>query len=166
MDDEATVEPRVRARRAAERDRTRFAERPTPAAHAEHELADDPGGRERAEPVRDHLRHAARAEHDRDDHRDRADPGRDQQTLPEHLATRRAPRQRGRDGHEEEEREPDRRGHPVEVRLSHRQPAAAQRLGDEREHGAEQHDERESREQEVVGEKRRLPRHRRVDAPG
>ena len=62
--DETAVEARVRARR---RDRarrgTRLTERPASAAHAEHELTDDPGGRERAEPVRDHLatRRARRA---------------------------------------------------------------------------------------------------------
>ena len=43
---------------------------------------------------------------------------------------------------------------------------AAQRLGDQREHGAEQHDERERGEQEVVEQERRLTRDRRVDAPG
>ena len=48
------------------------------------------------------------------------------------------------------------RGHAIEVRLADREPGAAQRLGDQGEHGAEQHDERQRREQEVVGEERRL----------
>ena len=110
---------------------------------------------------------AARAEHDRDAASSSAPThagtsSRSRSTSP--LVARHG--SAGADRHEEQQREADRRGHAVEVRLADREPAALQRLGEQREHRAEQHDEREPGEQQVVGEERRLARHRRVDAPG
>ena len=76
-----------------------------------------------------------------------ADPGGHEEPAAQHLTAGRPPRQHRGDGHEEEEREPERHRHPVEVRLAHRELGAPDRLGDEREHGAEQHDERGAEQQ-------------------
>ena len=54
--------------------------------------------------------------------------------------------------------------HPLEVRLADRQLAVLERLGEQREHRAGEHDERERGEQQVVEQERGLARHRRVDA--
>ena len=96
-----------------------------------------------------------------------ADPRRDEQPVAQHLAARGPPRQRGRDRHEEQQREADRRGHAVEVRLPHRQPAA--RAAPRRCSGntvPSSTTNASAGEQQVVGEERRLARHRRVDAAG
>ena len=86
-----------------------------------------------------------------------------QQPVLQDLGAGRPPRQRGRDRHEEQQHQPDRRAHAVEVRLPHRQRAAAQRLGEQREDRAEQHHEGERGEEQVVGEERGLTGDRRVD---
>ena len=62
--------------------------------------------------------------------------------------------------------EPDRHRQPVEVRGADDGPAVLERLDEQREDRAEQHDEREHREQHVVGEERSLARDRRVDRTG
>ena len=69
----------------------------------------------------------------------------------------------GRDGHQEQQGEADRRRQPVEVRRADDGAAVLQRLDEQREHRAEQDDEGEHREQHVVGEERALARQRRVD---
>ena len=83
--------------------------------------------------------------------------------LAEQLGARLAPRQHRGDGHEEQERQADRRREPVEVRRTDDRPAVLQRLDEQREDGAEQDDEGEHREQHVVGEEGALTRQRRVD---
>ena len=163
--DEPAVEPRVRARRPPERDRGRD----SPSARRRPRT---PSTNWRTMPAvanapSPYARTSARPRAPRTTATSIVSPPIHAGTssrLPHHLAARRAPRQRGRHRHEEEQREADGRGHAVEVGLADRQPRAAQRLGDQREHRAEQHHERERREQQVVGEERRLARHRGVDA--
>ena len=75
----------------------------------------------------------------------------------QHLARGRPPRQGGRHRHEEQQRQPEREGHPVEVRLAHRQLLVPQRLDQEREDRAEQHHEGEGGEEEVVGQEGAFP---------
>ena len=138
---------------------------PSLAPGGEHDLAQRRARREPAEPEREKRRQAAGAERHRDDDDAGADPRRPQEPVAQELARRLPPRQHGRDRHEEQQREADRHRHAVEVGPPDRDALAVHRLDHEREHGAEQHDERERGEQHVVGEERALARDRRVDRP-
>ena len=96
----------------------------------------------------------------------RPDPGRALQAVAQQLAAGLAPRQHRGDRHEEQQGQPDRHGHAVEVGHADRDAVAVDRLDQQREHRAEQHDEGERGEQQVVGEERALPGERGVDAAG
>ena len=61
-----------------------------------------------------------------------ADPRGDEQAVADDVTARRAPRQRGRGGHEEEQREADGCGHAVEIRSTHREARAIDAQGVER----------------------------------
>jgi hypothetical protein len=133
---------------------------PTLSPARQHDLT---GGRAAAEPgeeERHERQHPAGAERDGDDQHADADPRRPQQPLAQQLTRRLAPRQHRRDRHEEQQRQPDGSGHPVEVRRTDREAVVVHRLDDEREHGAQQDDERERREEHVVGQEGALARER------
>ncbi len=75
-----------------------------------------------------------------------------------------SPREDRTDRHQSEEREPERDRHRVEVRRSDRDLLASERLVEQREDRAEQDDEREGREKEIVQDERALAAEWRVDA--
>ena len=60
------------------------------------------------------------------------------------------------DAHQEQQRQPDRHRQPVEVRRTHDGAAILERLDEQREDRAQQHDEREHGEDHVVREERAL----------
>ena len=163
--EQPAVQPRVAAHHAHARDRNRFAMRAAARPHADRDRAPDARKRERR-PVRTSAPGATpRAPSaTRDDERDAAHPRRDQQSVAQHLTARRPPRKQRTDRHEEQQRDPDRRAHAFEVGLAHRQRAVLERFGEQREHRARQHDQRETGEQQVVEQERGFPRERRVDA--
>ena len=76
------------------------------------------------------------------------------------------PRQHRPDRHEEQQRDADRHAEAGEVRLAHGDLLVLQRLDEQREHGAGEHDEREAGEEQVVQQERGLARDRGVDATG
>ena len=67
----------------------------------------------------------SRPEQHRHDDAGHAEAGRPEQPLAQQLGRRLAPRQHGRDGHQDQQGEAERGGHAVEVRAAHRQPAVA-----------------------------------------
>ena len=133
---------------------------PALAAGRQRQLTHGRAGRERSEPEGDERRQAAETGRhaQRDD--ERCDRRRPEEPLAQHLLRRLAPRQHRSHRHEKEQGDDDRRRHTVEVRTTDRQAVTVESLGQEREHRAEQHDEGERREQEIVGEEGALARHR------
>ena len=99
----------------------------------------------------------------RDDQRTDAAPRRPEQPVAQQLGAGLAPRQHRRDGHQEQQDEADRHGHAGRRTARRPRSAVLQGLDDQREHRAEQHDEREHGEDHVVGEERALAGDRRVD---
>ena len=138
---------------------------PSLTAGRQHQLAHGRAGGERPQPeggegcetaqTRGHAQHDDERRHGR----------RPEQPAPQEVLGRLPPRQHRGHRHQEQEDDDDRRCHPVEVRTSDRQAVAVDRLGQQREHRAEQDDEAEGGEQQVVGEEGALTRDRRVDRP-
>ncbi len=83
------------------------------------------------------------------------------QSLGHFTAAVRSPLQDGGDRHQKQQSQPEGRGHPVEVRATNRQSVARDRLGQQREHRAQQHDKSQSGQQKVVGQEEPLARKRR-----
>src|SRR5215217_6026401 len=73
-------------------------------------------------------------------------------TVAQQRSARLAPWQCRGDGHQEQQGDPDRHGEAVEVRRPDDGAPVLQRFYEQREDRAEQDDEREDREQDVVGQ--------------
>jgi hypothetical protein len=107
---------------------------------------------------------AAQPEGHAEHHGEDADPGRDGQALPQHRAVDLAPAQRRRHGHEEQEGQADRDGHGVEERRAHIDLLLRHGLVEKRVQGAQQDDEGEADEEQVVEEEGTLAAQGGVDA--
>ena len=136
---------------------------PARTAHPEPELAERGSGGEPGQREREQRRPAACPQQRRDHQRGNSRPRRPEEPLAQHAGVGTSPRHHRGDGHQGEQREPDRNRHPVEVRNADRQPLAVDRLHEKREHRAQQHHEGEPREDEVVEQDGPLARHRRLD---
>ena len=101
-------------------------------------------------------------------HRQRSDtdPRGPQQALRERFCRRASPRKNGRNRHDREHRQTDRNRQAIEERLTDDERSVLHCLYDEREHRAEQDDEGEEAEQQVVGEECTFTRDRRFDRAG
>ena len=82
------------------------------------------------------------------------------------LTRRLAPGKRRCDRHEEEQRDADRHRHPVEIRAADRDALAVRSLEDEREDGAQEHDERDAANSTLLARKRGLMRMGESIEPG
>ena len=123
---------------------------PALAARGQDELAQRRTRGETAEAKRKQRRKTAGTDKQRDDDRQRTTPCRPEQTLAQQLGAGFTPRQHRRNGHQEQQRDSERNGEPLEVRGAHLDGAVLQRFDNQREHSAKQHHKCEDGEHHVV----------------
>ena len=160
MHEQAAVKARVAPHGANRRDRHALRRGPHAGAHADHHRARDAREREGTEREGHDVGDSPRAADHAGDECERAGPRRDQQPVAQHFAARGPPRQRGPDGHQEQQREADRHAHLGEVGLADGELLVLERLHEQREHCAGQNNKCERTEQQIVEQEGGLTRDR------
>ena len=139
---------------------------PAVAAHGRGQASQGRAGGQPAQPEGQQRGPAPGPGRHRGDDGPSPDPGRGQQPPAQRLGPGGpAPGQHRPHRHQEQQGQSHRPGHAVEVGVAHRDGAAVHGLDDQREHGAQQHDEGEHGEGHVVGQESGLAGQGRVDAP-